>query len=173
MNNTANVTTSGQPTRSGSGSVHQRLHQQAVSKQRQHLAYGLPPRTSNHQHNNPTPNNLLSLNLVGTNSTRNDPRKSFNLPHNNSSSSPKNHRPSHPTSTSPSHAPKDLINYGERLYQKGVKRKEEQLRMLKQVKLQLESDTLARDCSFRPNINQISRLIAHRESGVRAEEALI
>jgi len=30
--------------------------------------------------------------------------------------------------------PRDLINYGERLYQKGMKRREEQLRLLKEVK---------------------------------------
>ena len=45
--------------------------------------------------------------------------------------------------------------------------------MLNQVKLQIESETLARDCSFRPSINHISRMIAQRDEGVKAEEALI
>jgi hypothetical protein len=47
--------------------------------------------------------------------------------------------------------------------------------MLKEVRQQMEIQQITRDCSFRPEINQISRMIAHplRSDGTRAEEALI
>ena len=67
-----------------------------------------------------------------------------------------------------------LVNYGERLYHKGLKMKEEQSRLLNEVRAQQEQVT--RNCSFHPQINEISRIIAHnpnREQGVKAEDALI
>jgi hypothetical protein len=61
------------------------------------------------------------------------------------------------------------------LYQKGIKRKEEQLRMLKEVRTLKEREELAKECRFHPQINEISRMIAHplRSEGVKPEEALI
>jgi hypothetical protein len=47
--------------------------------------------------------------------------------------------------------------------------------MLKEVRNIKEREEIAKECSFKPEINQISKMIAHplRGEGEKAEEALI
>lgn len=49
------------------------------------------------------------------------------------------------------------------------------MRLMEEVRMEQEQRELRDKCSFQPEINQISRLIAHplRDHGMRAEDALI
>lgn len=86
------------------GHVHNRLHQQALSKQRQRAE-----------------------------SSKNASRKAFDLSRHSSPDVGQ---------------PRELVNYGERLYQKGIKRKEEQERLLQDVRALKEQQEL--QCPFQP-----------------------
>jgi hypothetical protein len=66
---------------------------------------------------------------------------------------------------------KPLLNYGERLYQKGIKRKEEKDRSLRRQ--QYENEKSQRDqFSFAPQINPVSRMLV-RPTHEKPEDALI
>ena len=77
-----------------------------------------------------------------------------------------------PSSAQSDQPPRALTNYGERLYHKGLKRKEEQQRLLRDVRAHQELAALQEHCSFQPQINAVSRLIAPRVEGP-TEDALI
>lgn len=61
-----------------------------------------------------------------------------------------------------------LINYGERLYQKGLKRKEELERRIREAKSHKELQQQD-EFSFKPEINEISKLMVQRH-GERTED---
>ncbi|TNV74359.1 hypothetical protein FGO68_gene10317 [Halteria grandinella] len=155
-------TLSRKPSPSGGNiSVHHRLHQQAVSKQRQYIPHNnnVMGQTFHSNSNNPL---RRVLNLSAQNSPSHQHRSQSAQDNGNNSSLKRS-------------APRELINYGERLYIKGLKRKEEQSRLLKEVKAQQEMQKLNQFCSFQPQINEVSRIIAHplRGEGQSAEDALI
>lgn len=83
------------------------------------------------------------------------PNSAKNQPSNNAST----------VNTSGLHSARErpVLNYGERLYQKGVKRKEELERHIRESKTQKEEREKQR-FTFQPQINQVSREIARSES---------
>ena len=64
-----------------------------------------------------------------------------------------------------------LLNYGERLYQKGIKNNEEKERCRMQAKAQQEKEQVEQ-FPFAPQINPVSRMLG-RPYNERAEDALI
>jgi hypothetical protein len=68
--------------------------------------------------------------------------------------------------------PRDVLNYGERLYQKGIKRKEEFERHVRAARSEQERAALD-DLSFQPKINDISREIPRASRGEKTEDILI
>lgn len=66
--------------------------------------------------------------------------------------------------------PKNVINYGERLYQKGLKRKEELHRQIREVK-NYQDQVASNQFTFKPEINETSKILGQRKE--KTEEALI
>jgi hypothetical protein len=52
--------------------------------------------------------------------------------------------------------PRPLLNYGERLYQKGIKQKEELIRQGREAKAKEEQQQID-SFSFKPRINMVSK----------------
>jgi len=66
---------------------------------------------------------------------------------------------------------KPILNYGERLYQKGIKKKEELQRHIQEQKAVHEKQA-EEEFSFKPQINDLSR-VYQRPGGERAEDFLL